>query len=331
MVYDPILGADLLVGGLSCFAESCGANESTLNDTWILTLGVVVPSLSTRVNPAAVCVVGDYSCIAHDWYAKVSITIGSIYSESPSGAAGLSGATLTVLPWGAAKFNASSPFESLCQTTTEMTPSCGLPAKPVMLGNETGFLLSWRPNSWQDTLYVGDVWTVEFEVSVVAPPYGEVPAYACTTSACIANGSGSITQQFSSFGAVAYDSSAPTNTSLPYQGILVDPPQLPSTIISPPITGSPPPPPPVPVGLPGPVTVPSPVTIPTQGILALLANVPSVSLNALAAGVLAAGFARIALQRRSIAQGQPVGNVVRAPRSAFEPERQTDPKLGRIE
>jgi hypothetical protein len=89
--------------------------------------------------------------------------------------------------------------------------------------------------------------------------------------------------------------------------------------------------PPPPTGLPAPVTLPSPVSIPTPVLTAIMVGIPTISLSAAAAGMLSAGFARVVLQRRSIALGQPVGNLLKPKRSAFEGERPTEPGIGRFD
>jgi hypothetical protein len=336
MVYDAADGYDLMFGGLMlCPSENCtiqpGDSLIALGDSWAFSLGRVALALSVSVAPTAVCVLNDRSCAAGTWQAEVNVTVRAAYSIPPSGAASLDDSAMTVLPWGQVRLDRSAPPRALCHTLRPEQETCNSDSVVLTLGNADGFRMNWSSNPYLDSLYVGEAWAVEFGITVAGPPYGSVPVYACTTPTCFATGSDPIVGSYSSVSFRPLSAGPEQNDSLPYANITVDPPRLPLTGSSPPASTTPPPPSGLPIGLPSPVIVPAPVPLPTPVFAPLVSAVPTVSLAAIGAGILSAGLARMALQRRSIAVGQPVGNLVRPKPSAFEAERPADSRIGRFE
>jgi hypothetical protein len=337
MAYDATDGYDLLYGGDECPGNGCWSfndteGPSSLNDTWTFSLGNVTPTVTTSIAPTAVCVVGDRSCSAQAWEADVNLTVRAAYSNSPLSVATLAEPALTVLPWGKVQIDLTSPIVASCLTQVSSSSACGSNVSFLAIGGTAGLQLRWNATGTEDTLYVGDVWTLNFSISVDGPPYGSVPIYACTTGTCLSSGSGTIEGSFSSVASVPLAGGSPDSFSLPYANVTVDPPHVPSGGTSGPISTLPPPAPtPSPVGLPGPVTLPNPVLVPSPILASLGVAVPSLSLSAAAAGILSAGFARVVLQRRSIAVGQPVGNPVRGKRSAFDDARSSDGSIERLD
>jgi galactose oxidase-like protein len=330
MVYDAADGYDLLFGGTACQGESCRWVGAIYNDTWAFSLGMVAPAASVYVTPSAVCVFEDHSCAAGTWTASVNVSVQPEYSSSFGGVAALTDPIISVLPWGEIELNRSSPPVVRCASTLYDPVDCDTNSTELRVGNATGFRVNWSSDSFLDSLYVGQAWSVQFTINVAGPPYGSVPVYACTTGICFTGGSGAIDGSFSCVSVQPLAPGSHENDSLPYANITVDPPRIPPGGSSSPITNVPPPPPP-PTALPSPIALPSPVLVPTPVLVALAVGVPTISISAAAAGVLSAGVARVVLQRRAVAVGQPVGNAVRGKRSAFEDERPTDPTIGRLD
>ena len=334
--YDAGDGYALLFGGMECYhgvpTANCsyiGEHVQDTNDTWAFSLGPIADQATVTVTPTAVCVVNDHSCAAGTWQGVVNVSILADYSGARSSVATLSDPVMSVLPWGEVQVDLTRPAVS-CQTLLAAEPACDLNATALHVGGIAGLEAAWSSASQLNALYVGDLWTVEFGITVAGPPYGSVPVYACTTTECLARGSDSVEGRFSAVSFFPLSAGPEQNDSLPFANITVDPPRIPSGGSSPPVTNVPPTGQ-APIPLPSPVTLPSPVVLPTPILAIVVVGVPAVSVTAAAAGILSAGFARAAIQRRAISVGQPVGNAVRAPRSAFEPERGTDVAVGRFE
>jgi hypothetical protein len=335
MAFDSADGYDLLYGGMECPGNDCSQFAPnapySVGDTWAFSLGLVAPIVSVDVTPTAICVFDDLSCAAHSMLATVNLSIGVGYTDVTSGVLALQQATIFVVPWGNVFLSLSTPITASCATPLNASAPCASAPSLLGTGSAASLGMEWRPNQWQNTLYVGDRWTLQFGFSVSAPPYGSVPVYACLTGSCLDNGSGTRNGSFSEIGWSMAPPGVENASSLPFANVSVDPPQVAPGGSSGPISSVPPPPPPVPIGLPGPVTIPIPVSVPSPVVSTLLIAVPSVSLSALAAGILSAGFARVVLQRRAIQIGQPIGNKVRPKRSAFEAESPTDTTVGRFD
>jgi hypothetical protein len=331
MAYDAADGYVLLYGGASCvyYVFPCGA-PTPLGDTWAFSMGDVAPLVTVNVAPTAICVANDSSCAAGTWQAEVNVTVRPAYSPRPLGGGSLENPVITVLPWGEIRLDSVSPPLVSCHWSHPDPKSCDRDPAFLTVGESEGFRLNWSSNPYLDSLFVGDVWSVEFGITVAGPPYGSVPVYACDTPRCLGVGCGPIAGSFSSISLQPNTAEPPHSDSLPYASIAVDPPGPQSSRGTQPIAPSPPPGPSVPIGLPTPVALPTPVPAPFPVAPAVALPISGISLTAIAAGVLAAGFARVALRRRSIAVGQPVGNPVRSRPSAFEAERPSDPKVGRF-
>jgi galactose oxidase-like protein len=331
MAYDAADGYDLLFGGTACQGEHCRWPGVDYNETWAFSMGTVAPETTVNVTPSAVCVFGDNSCAAGTWIASVNISVQPVYDDSLTGVAALTNPILTVLPWDEIEINLSSRPVVECESNLAGPDACDVNITDLTVDNASGFQASWSSDPFLDSLYVGQTWSVKFSINVAGPPYGSVPVYACTTGLCLASGSATIDGSFSCVSVQPLAAPSESNDSLPYANVTVDPPRiLPPGGSSAPITTVPSAPPP-PTGLPGPVILPSPVSIPTPVLVALAVSVPTVSISAAAAGILSAGVARVILQRRAVAVGQPVGNAVRGKRSAFEDERPSDGKIGRFD
>jgi hypothetical protein len=192
------------------------------------------------------------------------------------------------------------PAPNLQPTTQCLTPYGSIGSCPgPTYDNGTGFeSLNWN---WSNTpsdniLYGGDEWVASFNVIAVGPPYGTVPVDACVTSACAAAGSGRVGGTYTVARYIPGTATFEVNESFPVTELrIVYGPQVPApTPAVPPVAGLPPPPPvpPLPV-------VTSPVPASTG-----LGSIPTVSIQALGAGFLGAGFTRVAQRNRPMAVGQ---------------------------
>ena len=286
---------------------------------------LLAPTFVVNVTPTAVCIFNDHSCLAGTWNAEVNVSLQIEYGDGASGAAAMANPSLSLLPWDEVQFSTAEMPILSCESQPGGPVSCNSNTSALDVGGSVGFQVNWSNDPNLDTLSVGDAWSVEFGIIVTGPPYGSVPVYACTTGPCLTSGSGTVGGRFSSLSFQSLGMQSEENDSLPYANITVVPPRIPPGGSSAPTTTIPPAPPP-PTVLPAPVALPSPVSIPTPVLVAIAVSVPTISLSAAAAGILSAGFARVVLQRRSIAVGQPVGNLIKPTRSAFDSDQPSSGK-----
>ena len=321
MTYDAADGYILLVDGIAC-KNNCSA-YSMPNDAWSFSLGKIVPTLMVSVTPTAICIKNEASCPAGTTQAEVNVTLVVGYGEGADAAPAIVAPTLSALPWGEIRVtDANTPVES-CVYRGLAGSVCSLGSTPLVIDGSDGFAVNMSADPALQPLFVGNEWSVRFAITVAAPPYGSVPVYSCTTPLCLSEGSGPLLGAFSALTFQPYGVASNQVVSLPFANVTVSQPLGPSTPSTAP-GASPPPPPPVPTGVPSPVSVPTPVTVASPvGVVALIV-VPTISLASVGAGILGAGFARAVLHRRAIAQGQPVGTVVKPARSTFEPTRRSD-------
>jgi hypothetical protein len=156
--------------------------------------------------------------------------------------------------------------------------------------NVTVYGWNWSTYQYQDLMVSGDTWVASFWVEAIGPPYGTVPVDACSTTACSLAGSRSIDGYATSATYLPVTNVSLIVQSFPLATINVQPPPsvaLPPTLPPP---GVPPPPPGVPVA--------SPAPIPTLLGVGAQVGVASLSLQAAAAGFLAAGFTTISVRNK---------------------------------
>jgi hypothetical protein len=229
----------------------------------------------------------------------------------------------TFVPWG--NVRVASPPESTtnCSSSVLVPAGCeGTPSTQFINGRE---ILSWNWSTipGANFMFVGDRWTAQFEIDVVGPPKGTlVPVDACTLPACTLAGSDSIQEALTDAAYLPQGDEPATQSSFPLAQIFVGGDSYP------PITSAPPPPPPAAGPPPGPVltpvSVPSPVALPAP----LAPTIAGISTTAGALGLLAAGFARIAVRSRPIpvriatVAGPMVGRPPR--RSKFDGDAQSE-------
>ena len=200
--------------------------------------------------------------------------------------------------------------------------------KPTILhAGSLAFLgWNWSTNRSHNEMFVGDVWVASFDVMATGPPFATVPVDACTTIGCRAGGSSAIHGVFTS---ASYTTSASNATvitqSFPLAQVTVQ-----FTAAVTPVPGAPAPPPPPP-GILVPILPALPILQPIG--IGSQVGVANVSLNATAAGLLAAGFMRVGIKNRPI----PLKMAAMAGpniRSKFEQEsaaRRNSEAIGRFE
>ena len=323
LTYDVADGYVLLVDGGSCKANC--TIYSTQHDAWTFSLGRLAPQVSVRVSPENLCIVNEASCPVNAIEARVNLTVLIGSGAGPDSAPAIVAPDLRVLPWGSVRIvDPNSSVES-CLSRGSTPAACSFGSTPWTTAGADGFNLNLSAIAAQPNLYVGDVWSIQFAVNVVAPPYGSVPVYACTTPQCLSQGSGTLQGALSALEFQPQGPGSTRNLSLPFANVTIVPPQSPSSPSTTPPAASPPPPPPVPTGVPSPVVVPNPVPVVNPVGVISLVGIPTLSLTSVGAGVLGAGFARAFVHRRAIAMGQPVGTVVAPRRSAFERAERSAP------
>lgn len=220
----------------------------------------------------------------------------------------------TFVSWGNIEVEPGSIPTAACDSPLGEVATCQ--TEPTIRTSGSREVLQWNwsldPNS--NDLTAGDLWTAEVTIIAVGPPVNvPVPVDACTTAACLANGSSSVGGLFTSADSALPGALNSANESFPLVQVTVvtssaGPPQS----STPPTPPGGPPPPPVPVSIPGPVPLPV-----VQPILAApLGSIGGLSIQAVAVGLLAAGFSRIAVGRRKVAIGVAVRSGIN--RSAFD-------------
>jgi hypothetical protein len=153
---------------------------------------------------------------------------------------------------------------------------------------------NWSTNRTSNVMFVGDSWSASFNVFALGPPFSTVPVDACITTYCLEAGSGAIGGAFTSASYLAADNQTVVTQSFPLASVLVEitpTPTPPGAAPAPP----PPPPPPIPIGPALPLPLPQTIGVGNT------VGVANVSIQATAAGFIAAGFMRVGLRNRPIA------------------------------
>lgn len=210
-----------------------------------------------------------------------------------------------------------TPYAS-CSSLIGSTSLCQRYPNVTHVGMQTVLQWNWSTDPNLNTLYTGDNWTAYLQVMATGPPVNTpVPIDACTTIECFDYGSVIVDGYYTSaayFLPVVNHSITP---SFPLALITVvgQPPNS--------LSSNPPPPPPT-GGVSPPVPAPSPVTSPVVQPVPVFASATSIgglSVQATAAGMLAAGFAKVAIRPRTVAMK--VGVKSGAVLSAFDKKAQS--------
>jgi hypothetical protein len=169
-------------------------------------------------------------------------------------------------------------------------------ATPKVLNGSNGleyYGWNWSSNASRNQIYLGDLWSVSFNVIVVGPPYRVVPVDACTTYACAVAGSHATQGEFTSASFTPVTNASSQTESFPVATLLVE-----VSALSP-IGVAPPPPPPIaPPGF-G-LGLPTTVNLPAIASAVAPLGAVNVALQATAVGFLAVGFIRVSQRNRPI-------------------------------
>lgn len=262
------------------------------------------------------------------WCPWLISSLGNISLGQPLAKISLAGAPgqplFRFVPWGTFAFASFLDFSQTCNRSGGYPVDCETYAQPILANGVSTLALNWSADANLNRMEPGDTWSASFNVVATGPPFDTpVPVDACITSACLKAGSGSVGGIYTSSYYVTPTDGAPTRTSFPLIEVTVEP--LPPSSSTPTSSGPPPPPsigsaPP----LPAPVPTPTPVTLP-QPVGATVIAAAGFSLPAVAAGILAAGAARVALQRRMnrVAMLNRLATSSRPARSRFEDREST--------
>ena len=173
-------------------------------------------------------------------------------------------------------------------------PQCPVAPTVAHVAGMTVYGWNWSPNATRNVLHAGDAWSASFNVISIGPPFGWTSVDLCNTWACRVIGAGPVAGLFS---AATYVSSGTTTvlvTSFPPASILIEA-ALPPGGLGPP----PPPPPPAPPSLP--IVVAPTVPLLNPSLVGTQVGIGNVSLTAVSAGFLGAGFLRVTVKNRPMA------------------------------
>ncbi|MGP8071766.1 MAG: hypothetical protein ACLPZM_01360 [Thermoplasmata archaeon] len=247
-------------------------------------------------------------------------------------ATGTSHPLFTFVPFGAIQVlpGPAAQFRTVCELP-DGSDARNCPTQPLEsvlpLGpgtNVTVYGWNWSSVPSDNVMYAGDTWIASFWVLADGPPFGVVPIDACTTSYCEIGGSHALAGEFTSATYLPITNTSLTVQSFPLGTIGVE---SPPTAIGPPIL-----PPPAPV--PPPPPIPAPAALPILSPIGVGAQVgvASLSLQAAAAGFIAAGFTTISVRNRPISLSiAAMAGKNKPVRSRFEESSSKDGGIGRFE
>ncbi len=175
----------------------------------------------------------------------------------------------------------------------------GTPTQEATPNGASGFVWTWNMSTaWNNTLALGDHWSVSFVVESTGTVPGPEPVDACVASGCRAGGSGSQGGWYTAVGYHPYGNGTVVNVSFPLGQVLVLGGGSTSSVVS----SHPPPAPGMPTAVPTPSAVPAPSPIsPLPLATGTLTGIGiSLGVGSIAAGVVAAGLERSV---RSLRQG----------------------------
>ncbi|MHB8351185.1 MAG: hypothetical protein ACYDFT_00580 [Thermoplasmata archaeon] len=172
---------------------------------------------------------------------------------------------------------------------------------------------NWSDNASTNQMYIGDVWSVSFNVIANGPPFATVPVDACTVSpSCAVAGSQAVAGMYSWAAYLPITNVSTVIQSFPVAVLTVE-----VTPVGPPPVAFPPPapivPPPIPLAIPPGIPVISPIGIAAQ------VGVANVALQAATAGFLGAGFISVTQRNRPISMAvAALSGKNKNPQSRFE-------------
>jgi hypothetical protein len=221
-------------------------------------------------------------------------TIGFGPTATQQVAAGSHQPLFTFVPFGSIRVSANPEWRTACLTPSGPRPDCPVVPVHTTVDGYDVYSWNWSSNATRNVLYVGDVWTASFNVEATGPPYALVPVDACTTISCRAGGSGAEAGLFTNAVYVPASNETVVTESFPLAQELV----IYALPAGPPASVPPPAPP-----APPPFAIPiAPLTPVLQSIgIGNPVGLANISLQATAAGFLAAGFLRVGMKNRPIA------------------------------
>ncbi len=315
MTFDAADGYVLLFGGDQNIVVGGDAYQWYKSETWIYSAPPVAIHITASVSPPAVCSLDSENCGAGTDKARLSVDIlAESVARNMTFGLDTGGGSITYGPY----YWVDSPTVTYLGWKN-VTPAPNLDPSVACLGGGTLNLVTCQatpsagtssptegPLTWSwsdsasptvDSLHQGEEWNITLSVVALGPPYGPVAADACTTNACDSAQVGAVNGEYAHFAFSPYGNSSLLNVSLPFSTLNVLP-SLTSTSTAP--STMPPSSPPVgttvPVASPvvptptPPLATTSPVTTPIPVAL---------SVPALCAGVIAAGFSRLTVRRRA--------------------------------
>ena len=308
LVFDPADGYVVLFGGIRPTDS-----PALMSDTWIYSGPPVADRLSIRSSPSHICSVASENCGAGVDEARVNLSVDVVpASTSISGWIDSGNGTVEYGPdysflsptmtfvgrWNIVPAPNLDP-QVVCTRGGGGPAICNATPQIGQNGGLTSLTWSWGGSaSSLDALWQGDEWHVSFNVVATGPPFGTLPIDTCDTTLCFERGAGVDLGTFSSFSFGVGNGSSGALDSFPLDTVTVLPPQIqsPPTPTSAPPSIPPPTSPPLPISTPSPLTpVPLPIIVP----IASVAVVSSISLTAIAAGIVAAGAARAVIAERA--------------------------------
>ena len=217
--------------------------------------------------------------------ALLKTSLGAV--PTPVVAAGANQPMFEFLPWGNFGPAFFPQWSVHCQNATGAAKGC--PSLPSV-AYENGvpvFGWNWSDDPTKNAMHLGDAWSATFYVVAGGPPYGLLPVDSCTTFACIQAGSNQLYGFYTSMTFYEYGGSRLVSLSFGLMEVTVEPVVVPGAPV-----------PPAPPVLPGPAPTappasPAPLLPPTPA-----PPIPAavISIEAAAAGFIAAGWTAIGVR-----------------------------------
>lgn len=302
MGFDQADGVVVLFGGDGVQVTN-DLNASLLNDTWVYEPHAMGLAVKVVAEPHAICPLFASGCGAPQaTTVAISLRAAAVTGQETWGTDlgngtteygpfhGIYDPSIMALGFGNVTFATNLSSGTDCGRADNGEVQCRAAPVREQVGSDLLALdWHWKATGPVNSMEVGDWWNLSITMVAGGPPYGTVPLLSCITEVCLSSGSRSVNGLFSSLVFTGWAAEAGESASFPYSAI---------TVLGSPHTDQAPtpqlPPPPSPIGS-GPSPVVNPVSAgpAPQPVLALPgAAAAPLSLYALAAGLIAAGFAR---------------------------------------
>ena len=336
VVFDESDGYLLLRGGLDMGSPS---GYYAFGDTWAFETPGMFLDLHISASPGTVCALSAPACPVSTTTSRVTLSVDvvnatvnlSVLRAAPSAVlvygpiSWIPEPRVDFVPYGNVQVSPTPDFAVSCATLGfGIAPGCPSDPNISAVGPSASPDLAWTwdPGGGDPQLTLGSQWTLSFNVVVSAPPDGQVPIDLCTAVDCRSAEAGPPSTAATALTSSAGRDGNHLTFSFPLGLIGVE---APTTVNQPPPPNGVPPPPPAGPALPLPV-VSSPVTQPVASPIAITATAGTafVSVQALSAGVLAAGFAAATLRSRASALRNPVPLRTGGRREHRRPPRRAD-------